>query len=62
MSQEIDIMQKYRFNVICQDLSTNNFSVDGQDVESILKNYTFIEFDGFTFTVTEESPVMCNKQ
>ena len=56
MSQEIDITQNYRFNVIYQDLSTNSFSIEGRDVESILKNYTFIGFDGFTFTVTEESP------
>jgi hypothetical protein len=56
MSQEIDITQNYRFNVIYQDLSTNSFSIEGRDVESILKNYTFIGFDGFTFIVTEESP------
>jgi hypothetical protein len=56
MSQEIDITLNYCFNVICQDLSTNDFFIEGRDVESILKNYTFIRFDGFTFTVTEGYP------
>lgn len=53
MAQEIDIMQNYCFNVICQDLSTNDFYIEGRDVESFLKNYTFIRFDGF---IRHESP------